>query len=226
MKAMILAAGRGERMRPLTDVLPKPLLTVAGKPLIVYHLEKLSALGIQEVVINIAYLGDKIRHALGDGSDWGLSIVYSEEPEPLETAGALLHALPLLGEEPFLLINGDVWTDMDFSILANAPLHSAVACLFFVSNPIHHSRGDYSLSSDSRVNNTSSDTQYTFSGLALIDPSMMTLYPHKKHKFPLREVFDFYIERQQLAGQYYQGEWCDVGTPERLAEVEQSIAHH
>jgi len=117
MKAMILAAGRGERMRPLTDTLPKPLLTVMGKPLIVYHIEKLAAAGIEEIIINIAYLGEKIREALGDGSQWNVHIQYSQEPEPLETAGALLHALPLLStskEEPFILVNGDVWTDFDF----------------------------------------------------------------------------------------------------------------
>ena len=226
MKAMILAAGRGERMRPLTDVLPKPLLTVAGKPLIVYHLEKLSALGIQEVVINIAYLGDKIRHALGDGSQWGVSIVYSEEPEPLETAGALVHALPLLGEAPFLLINGDVWTDMDFSVLINEQLHASVASLIFVDNPAHNTQGDFCLSPDGRVESKSSHPQYTFSGLALIDPKMIDLYPHKKQKFPLRDVFNFYIQQQQLQGKYYSGEWCDVGTPERLAELERAVINH
>lgn len=220
MKAMILAAGRGERMRPLTNTLPKPLLPVANKPLIVYHLEKLSALGVREVVINIAYLGEKIRDALGDGRQWNLSIVYSEEPEPLETAGALLKALPLLGDEPFLLINGDVWTDMDFSVLMNALSAPLMACLFLVENPAHNVEGDFSLSEHGVLEMAGSDTTYTFSGLALIDPAMIRCYPHNREKFPLKEVFDFYIEQQQLLGKYYGGEWCDVGTPERLAELE------
>ena len=145
MKAMILAAGRGERMRPLTDSTPKPLLRVGGKALIEYHLEKLAAAGIRDVVINISYLGERIREILGDGSRWHLSIQYSIEPEPLETAGAILQALPLLGEQPFVLINGDVWTDYAIEKLKDYPLQSSCGHLVLVNNPSHHPEGDFSV---------------------------------------------------------------------------------
>ncbi len=221
MKAMILAAGRGERMRPLTDHLPKPLLTVAGKPLIVHHLEKLASIGIREVVINIAYLGHKIREALGDGSRWGLAIQYSEEVEPLETAGALLQALPLLGDEPFLLINGDVWTDIDFSELTMLPL-KGLAYLLFVHNPDHNLSGDYRLD-DGYVCKKMNDGNdaYTFSGMALVSPQLIADYPCQRHVFPLKEVFDYYIDQNQIAGSLYDGAWYDIGTPQRLQYVNQ-----
>jgi MurNAc alpha-1-phosphate uridylyltransferase len=219
MKAMILAAGRGERMRPLTDTIPKPLLSVANKPLIVYHLEKIAAMGITEVVINIAYLGDKIRQALGDGSRWGLTIQYSEESEPLETAGALLHALSLLGDTPFLLVNGDVWTDLNFSSVVDAPLGDTLARLVFVENPEHNLQGDFYINENKLVEQSASRLSNTFSGIALISPAIISDYPNKRRIFPLREVFDYCIERQLLEGVVYAGEWCDVGTPERLLEL-------
>ncbi|MFT5421021.1 MAG: MurNAc alpha-1-phosphate uridylyltransferase [Candidatus Endobugula sp.] len=219
MKAMILAAGRGERMRPLTDTIPKPLLSVANKPLIVYHLEKIAAMEITEVVINIAYLGDKIRQALGDGSRWGLTIQYSEETEPLETAGALLHALPLLGDTPFLLVNGDVWTDLNFSSVVDVPLNDALARLVFVKNPEHNLQGDFYINENNLVEQSTSRLSNTFGGVALISPKIISGYPNKRRIFPLKEVFDYYIEQQLLEGIVYSGKWCDVGTPARLASL-------
>ncbi len=216
---MILAAGRGERMRPLTDSLPKPLLTVAGKPLIVYHLEKLAAIGVTDVIINIAYLGEKIWQALGDGTQWGLSIQYSEEPEPLETAGALLHALPLLGDQPFILVNGDVWTDIDFSALVKQPLGDYLARLVFVKNPAHNPRGDFSLDGDRVLQRHASLPAYTFSGIGLFSPEIITGYPNKRTIFPLREVFADAIHKRILSGVLFDGDWRDIGTPERLSEL-------
>ncbi|MFT6102037.1 MAG: MurNAc alpha-1-phosphate uridylyltransferase [Candidatus Endobugula sp.] len=220
MKAMILAAGRGERMRPLTDRMPKPLLSVGGKPLIVYHLERLSVLGISEVIINVAYLGDKIRQALGDGSQWNLSIHYSEEPYPLETGGALNNALGLLGTEPFLLINGDVWCDIDFTLIANSDLCGGVGHLWFVKNPEHNVYGDFSLD-DSCVNlKRDNIPSLTFSGLALIHPDIISTYPEKREVFALKEVFLHFIDEKKLQGSLFLGSWCDVGTPERLQALD------
>lgn len=223
MKAMILAAGRGERMRPLTDVLPKPLLTVSGKPLIVYHIEKLAAAGISDIIINIAYLGEKIRQALGDGSRWGVQLHYSQEPEPLETGGALLHALSLLGDEPFILVNGDVWTDFDFSILIQHALTDH-ACLVLVNNPEHNHTGDFSLDQQRVIAKGLSSATYTFSGIALVDPQLIIEYPEKRTIFPLREAFTYAIAQNKLAAVTYQGQWCDVGTPERLRSLESDPA--
>ncbi len=226
MKAMILAAGRGERMRPLTNELPKPLLWVGGKPLITYHLEKLSQLGIREVIINIAYLGEKIKAALCDGSQWNLSIHYSEEPEPLETGGALYQALPLLGDEPFLLVNGDVWTELDFAALIQPFLPGCLGRLLLVDNPTHNTAGDfaldqqgYLLKADQCVGQT-----YTFSGIACFHPDVIRAYPEVRQIFPLREVFHYFIERQQLQGQYYEGVWHDIGTPDRLNALDRRLS--
>jgi MurNAc alpha-1-phosphate uridylyltransferase len=219
---MILAAGKGERMRPLTDTLPKPLLCVAGKPLIVYHLEKLAAMGVREVIINIAYLGDKIREALGDGSTWGLSIHYSEEPEPLETAGALLHALPLLGDQPFLLVNGDVWIEMDFATLIEKPLGECLARLVLVDNPNHNADGDFSFNGERVLEKQSSLPAYTFSGVGVFDPKLIACYPNKRTIFPLKEVLVDAIRHKVLSGILFEGDWRDIGTPERLSELNAS----
>lgn len=223
MKAMILAAGKGERMRPLTDALPKPLLPLVGKPLIVYHLEKLAAAGITDVIINIAYLGEKIRQTLGNGSQWGIHIIYSEEPEPLETGGALNHALDLLGADPFLLVNGDVWIDVDFSQLIDVDLGDSLAHLVFVNNPSHNPSGDFALEKNLVVAKNLSQLSYTFSGVALVHPQLIGNYPSKRHIFPLREVFGYFIEQRRISGMLYRGDWCDVGTPERLAELENRL---
>ena len=225
MKAMILAAGRGERMRPLTDDLPKPLLAVGGKPLIVYHLEKFSSLGVTDVIINVAYLGDKIQQVLGDGTVWGLSIHYSKESYPLETGGALYKALPLLGDEPFILVNGDVWSDIDFSDIAKTILSAgtqglSVGHLFFVENPAHNPQGDFSLDNNIVTLKDDSASSYTFSGMAFIHPDIIRGYPNKRKAFPLKEAFLYFIEQRKLTASIYSGGWCDVGTPERLQELE------
>ncbi|MFT6222000.1 MAG: MurNAc alpha-1-phosphate uridylyltransferase [Candidatus Endobugula sp.] len=225
MKAMILAAGRGERMRPLTDDLPKPLLAVGGKPLIVYHLEKFSSLGVTDVIINVAYLGDKIQQVLGDGTVWGLSIHYSKESYPLETGGALYKALPLLGDEPFILVNGDVWSDIDFSDIAKTILSAgtqglSVGHLFCVENPAHNPQGDFSLDNNIVTLKDDSASSYTFSGMAFIHPDIIRGYPNKREAFPLKEAFLYFIEQRKLTASIYSGGWCDVGTPERLQELE------
>ncbi|MGD2173330.1 MAG: nucleotidyltransferase family protein [Gammaproteobacteria bacterium] len=208
MKAMILAAGRGERMRPLTDRVPKPLLPVADKPLIVHHLEALSRAGFGEVVINLSWLGEQIRDLLGDGADFGLSIAYSEEPEALETAGGILQALPRLGER-FVVVNADIYTDYDFALLreADSPAH-----LVLVENPPHHPEGDFSLE-DSRVGNADSP-RYTFSGIAQYRREFFAgLAAGKLALAPLlREAAD----RGEVSGELFAGDWTDIGTPERL----------
>ncbi|MGS2717146.1 N-acetylmuramate alpha-1-phosphate uridylyltransferase MurU [Eionea flava] len=223
MKAMILAAGRGERMRPLTNNTPKPLLPVNGKPLIVYHLEKLSSLGVSEVIINTAYLGEKIIASLGDGERWGLRIVYSQEPYALETGGALNHALSLLGDEPFLLVNGDVWCDLAFSRIASSPLNDSVAHLWLVNNPDHNLDGDFSLDVSTVMMKQDVLPAYTFSGLALVHPKMIADYPQRREAFALKEVFLYWISKCRLSGSLFEGDWCDVGTPERLVALEQSL---
>ena len=222
MKAMILAAGRGERMRPLTEHTPKPLLPVGDKPLLMYHIEKLAALGIRDILINIAYLGHKIKAEMGNGESLGVSITYIEEPEPLETAGALHNALPLLGSDPFLLINGDVWTDFPFEVLLEKPLStSEVGRLVFVENPEHHLSGDFSLTDQSQViYRDELAASYTFSGMALLSPAIIADYPKKRYIFPLREVLEYAIDAGTLSGMVYQGQWWDVGTVERLQQVD------
>jgi len=221
---MILAAGLGQRMRPLTDHTPKPLLPVAGKPLIVYHIEKLRALGVTELVINIAYLGHKIREYLDDGSLLGVSIHYSEELEPLETAGAINQALPKLGEEPFLLINGDVWSDyslLSLSLQVLAP--DCLGRLLLVPNPGYREAGDFTLREGLICQREIGETGYTFSGISLIRPALVADYPHCRERFALREVFDWAISQGRLGGELYDGRWWDVGTPERLAALDAQL---
>jgi len=218
MKAMILAAGEGRRMRPLTLETPKPLLPVKGTSLIGHHIQRLKNAGVQEVVINIAYLGEKIRAALGSGEDYGVRIQYSVEPEPLETAGALLHALPLLGDAPFILVNGDVWTDYPFTHLLQKPLNH-LGHLVLVPNPAHKLLGDFSLGENERLQELDGETSFTFSGISLLSPQLIATYPQQRAKFPLREIFGWAIQNQQLTAELFAGTWCDVGTPERLMEL-------
>ena len=250
MKAMILAAGRGERMRPLTDHTPKPLLEVGGRPLIVYHLEKLAAMGVKEVIINVAYLAEQVQQYLGDGARWGLHIYYSKESQALETAGALLQALTLLGDEPFMLVNGDVWTDYSFEALEKTALARGVSThtlghLVFVNNPDHNPEGDFCLVDDKSGDQRSSEKRddakppakkyvaikeqgqkgYTFSGIALLHPSIIHRYPRQRKIFPLREVFDHFIEQQRLEGELYGGQWWDIGTPERLRSLDKQLIY-
>jgi len=220
VKAMILAAGLGKRMRPLTDHTPKPLLSVAGKPLLQYHLEKLQQAGIREVVINLAYLGEQIRRFVGDGQAFGLAVHYSEEPEPLETGGALLQALPLLGEAPFLLINGDVWTDYPLTELAQPALPDSIdGRLLLVPNPEFHPVGDFALTDDQRLSLAEDAPRHTFAGISLLRPGLIADYPKKRRLFPLLEALQPAITAGRLEGRLHTGAWSDVGTPERLTQL-------
>lgn len=214
MKAMILAAGLGKRMRPLTDHCPKPLLPVAGKPLIVHHLDRLREAGIHEVVINVSYRAEQIIDALGDGSAFGLRIHWSRETTPLETGGGIQQALPLLGESPFLLINGDVWCEAlpDQHALKGDDL----AHLVLVENPSHHPDGDFGLM-EGRVNQTSTK-RLTYAGLSVIHPALLAGQP--QGAFALAPLLRAAIDNQQVSGEQYPGQWVDVGTPERLAQLE------
>jgi MurNAc alpha-1-phosphate uridylyltransferase len=214
---MILAAGRGERMRPLTEKLPKPLLEVGGHRLIEYHLAALVDFGVREVVINLSWHGDRIREAIGDGAARGLAIRYSEEgPEPLGTAGGIHAALPLLGEDPFLVANGDVWTDFPLRSL-KAP-RASLAHLVLVENPEHHPGGDYALEAG-RV--TGGEGKLTFSGISVLDPA---LFAGVAPGFlALKPLFDAALAAGRLTGQRHGGGWCDVGTPARLAALDAEL---
>jgi MurNAc alpha-1-phosphate uridylyltransferase len=205
-------------MRPLTLETPKPLLQVHGISLIEHHIRRLAEAGICDLIVNIAYLGEKIRTALGDGSSLGVRIQYSVEPEPLETAGALHHALPLLGDAPFLLVNGDVWTDYPFARLRDYSLNGD-GHLVLVPNPSHKTAGDFALSTDGAVRMLATGGGLTFSGISLLSPRLVRDYPRVRRQFPLREVFEWAIQRSALTGEQFSGAWCDVGTPARLAEL-------
>lgn len=226
MKAMILAAGLGKRMRPLTDHLPKPLLEVAGQPLIVHHLLRLQHAGVTDVVINVSYLGHMICDALGDGSDYGMSIYYSVEAKPLETGGALNKALYLLGDEPFLLINGDVWCDIPLGPLLQTRLQAeALGHLVLVPNPDFKAVGDFSLSSavDGLCRlalRAPDDEGYTFSGLSVLSPALISSYPLCRDAFPLLEVLLWGLDSGALTAELYKGTWVDVGTPDRLTQLD------
>jgi MurNAc alpha-1-phosphate uridylyltransferase len=225
--ALIFAAGLGERMRPLTDHTPKPLLTVQGKPLIVWHLEKLAAIDVHYVVINTSHLADQFPETLGDGSRWGLRIRYAYEgPVPLETGGGMLNALPLLGPEPFIAVSGDVWTDVDFSTLPKEP--AGVAHLLMVGNRPHHPQGDFALDEQGVLRNEGTPT-LTYSGIgvyrrefldgwrSLIDRSPEV--DRKAPRFKIRPLLDAAVARGAVSGSHHQGAWTDVGTPERLASL-------
>jgi MurNAc alpha-1-phosphate uridylyltransferase len=209
---MILAAGRGERMRPLTDHLPKPLLEVRGKALIVHHLEKLSRLGFTDVVVNLAWLGHLIREHLQDGAQWGLHIHYSDEgDEALETGGGIFRALPQLGPDPFLIVNGDVYTDYDFGSLRIAA--QAFAHLVLVPNPPQAPHGDFSLR-DALVRDEQSMPRWTYSGIGLFRPQLFN--GCAAGKFKLLPVLQRAIAAQRLSGELYTGVWNDIGTIDRL----------
>jgi MurNAc alpha-1-phosphate uridylyltransferase len=219
MKVMLLAAGRGERMRPLTDACPKPLLTVAGKPLIVWHLERLAAAGFRDVVINLSWLGEQIATALGDGAAHKVSITYSREPWPaLETGGGLLQALPLLGSEPFVLVNGDVFTDVDFAGLRIAPRD--LAQLVLVPNPAHNPRGDFDLAANGRITDQPGE-RLTYSGVAVLHPELFA--GARPGRFPLLPWLLKAREAGRLGGQRHDGRWLDIGTPERLAQLDAEL---
>jgi MurNAc alpha-1-phosphate uridylyltransferase len=214
MKAMILAAGRGERMRPLTDVTPKPLLPVAGKPLIVWHLERLAHAGFQDIVINLAHLGDQITALLGSGDAWGLRLHYSPEPPgALESAGGIAQALPLLGEEPFLVINGDIWTDWDPLRAKAFPAIPDLAHLVLAANPQHHPEGDFALT-DSRVS-AAGESLLTFTGIGIYRPQLFADL-ERGRPAKLAPLLRSAMADGRISGELHHGRWIDVGTPQRL----------
>jgi MurNAc alpha-1-phosphate uridylyltransferase len=217
MKAMILAAGRGERMRPLTDTTPKPLLPVAGKPLILYQIERLVAAGFRELVINHAHLGAQIEAVLGDGGRYGARIQYSAEGEgrALETGGGILKARPLLGGAPFLVVNGDIFTDIDYNGLRLA--QGDLASLVLVENPPQHPQGDFVLGRDGRLRNQG-EPRLTFAGVGLYDPALFE--GCQPGAFPLAPLLRRAIAENRAGGHYHGGQWMDIGTPERLAQLD------
>jgi MurNAc alpha-1-phosphate uridylyltransferase len=215
MRALIFAAGRGERMRPLTDVTPKPLLEVGGKRLIEWHLEKLAHAGVRDVVINTSHLAEQFPAALGDGSRWDLRIAYSYEGvDPLETGGGMLRALPLLGDA-FIAVNGDIWTDFDFSTLPPSP--AGLAHLVLVDNPAHHPQGDFALH-DGMLRDV---PQLTFAGIGVYRAELLA--GHAAGKFSLVPLLRTAMRASKVSGEHYRGAWSDVGTPQRLAEVDTAL---
>lgn len=212
---MILAAGRGERMRPLTDHTPKPLLEVKGKALIVYHIEKLASLGFKEIIINIAHLGYKIQEALGDGSRWGVSLIYSDEQEggALESAGGIKKALPFFKDETFLVVNGDVWCDYEFD--NSIELGEDLAHLILVNNPDHNLDGDFGLE-NKRVLNEAKE-MYTFSGIGYYSPKLFE--DVELGKSTLAPLLRKAIKHNKVSGSLHVGKWRDIGTPQRLEEI-------
>ena len=232
MKALIFAAGLGERMRPLTDHTPKPLLLAGGKPLIVWHLERMAAAGVREVVVNTSWLADQFPAVLGDGTQWGLKITYSYAGStPLETGGGMLHALPLLGDAPFLLVNGDIWTDFDFAGLPGSP--AGLAHLVMVDIPNFARQGDFALGQDGRMHDTG-EPRLTYAGIGLYRPALL----HDWHthmmaaghageggspRFPLAPLLRAHMAEGRIHGQYHSGRWTDVGTPQRLAELDRQL---
>ena len=220
MKAMILAAGRGVRMRPLTDARPKSLLTAGGKPLIVWQLEQLARAGFTDAVINHAHFGHMIEAELGDGSRFGVSIRYSPEREALETAGGIAQALPMLGTEPFLAINADIYSDYDFSALAGLNLQEGLAHLVLVSNPPQHPRGDFALQAG-RVHETGGRL-LTFSGIGVYAPRLFEgIAP--RTKLALAPVLREAMAANRVSGEHYHGRWHDIGTAERLQALDAEL---
>jgi N-acetyl-alpha-D-muramate 1-phosphate uridylyltransferase len=233
MKAMILAAGRGERMRPLTDHTPKPLLKVGGKPLIVWHLERLASAGFKEIVINHAHLGEQIESALGNGAAWGVSIQYSPEKVALETAGGIANAMHLLGNEPFLVVNGDTFTEFDFAQLTPSPFKGEgwgggkivqqLAHLVLVDNPPQHPNGDFAIQDGSLKHK--GKQLLTFSGVGIYHPNLFADI-EVGQPAKLAPLLRKAIDNKAATAQYYQGVWHDIGTPERLQELDESLNKH
>ncbi len=232
MKAMIFSAGKGERMRPLTLHTPKPLLVAGGKPLIVWHLERLAAAGIDEVVINTAWLGDQFAPALGDGARWGLRLHFVDEGAvPLETGGGILNALPILGDAPFLVINGDVWTDLDLATLPRTP--AGDAHLVMVDNPAQHPRGDFILHTDGRVSDDGDSARFTYAGVGVYRPAIINDWravigetagaSETPPQFGLTPLLRHAMAQGRVTGQHHAGRWTDVGTPERLAQLDAEL---
>lgn len=222
MKAMILAAGRGERLRPLTDTTPKPLIQAGPKRLIEYLIDNLVAAGFDDLVINYAHLGEQFPQMLGDGSRYGARIEYSPEQQGgLETAGGIINALPLLGDEPFLVVNGDIWTDFDFKSLQQFELNKGALChLVMVNNPPHNLKGDFAVTDDGQLASVGNE-KWTFSGIAVYHPALFQGLSSEKR--PLKPLFEQAIEQQRATAEVYQGEWSDIGTIERLEALEQQL---
>lgn len=221
MKAMILAAGHGTRMRPLTDHTPKPLLPVGGKPLIVWHIEKLAKAGYRDIVINIGWLGDQIPAALGNGEQWRVNLHYSDEQQEgvLETAGGIVKALPLLGNEPFLVINGDIWCDHLCTPVALQ--ENDLAHLVLVSNPAHNPDGDFALQGN-RVSDDKTLSCHTFSGMGFYHPKLFSTLSYGKQ--PLAPLLRGAMHNNLVSGELHQGEWLDIGTPERLRTLDEHLS--
>lgn len=219
---MILAAGRGERMRPLTDHTPKPLLPVAGKPLIVWHLERLARTGFRQIVINYAHLGDQIEALLGGGDAWGMQIKYSAEPQgALETAGGIANALPLLGNAPFLVVNGDIFCDWDFAQAHTIDID--LAHLVLIDNPPHNLNGDFTLT-NGKVG-TGETARLTFSGIGIYRPEFFADIP-RGQPAKLAPLLRAAIDAGRISGEHHTGRWVDVGTPERLAALDAEVRTH
>lgn len=216
MQAIILAAGRGERMRPLTDTTPKPLLKAGGKSLIEYHINALRAAGITDLVINHAHLGEQIEQALGDGARYQVHIQYSRESTAMETGGGIYQALTLLGDGPFLVVNGDIWTDYSFQDLPQID-PSVLAHLVLVDNPGHHGQGDFVLGSEGKLHYAGMPRK-TYSGIGIYTPGFFA--GCTPGKFPLLPLLKRTMDQGQVTGEYYRGGWIDVGTPQRLAELD------
>ncbi|WP_287911343.1 N-acetylmuramate alpha-1-phosphate uridylyltransferase MurU [Acinetobacter sp.] len=223
MKAMILAAGLGNRMRPLTLYKPKPLLEVGGKALIVWHIEKLKKIGVTEIVINSAWLADILIASLGDGAQFGVTIRWTREDEGLETAGGIINALPLLGEEPFILVNGDVWTTFDFAALLDVKLDKDLAHLVLVPNPEQHPQGDFTLINDRAYtfDQEQLGENLTYSGIAVIHPKIFDGLPQGKR--PLAPLLKQGMLDGKISAEKMHAAWVDVGTPERLTALDLQI---
>ncbi|MFW2081374.1 N-acetylmuramate alpha-1-phosphate uridylyltransferase MurU [Acinetobacter guillouiae] len=223
MKAMILAAGLGNRMRPLTLYKPKPLLEVGGKALIVWHIEKLKKIGVTEIVINSAWLADILIGTLGDGSQFGVTIRWTREDEGLETAGGIINALALLGDQPFILVNGDVWTTFDFASLLDVNLANDLAHLVFVNNPEQHPQGDFTLANGRAYtfDQNQQGENLTYSGVAVINPKMFDGLEQGKR--PLAPLLKQGMLDGKISAEKMQAEWVDVGTPERLTALDLQI---
>ena len=233
-RALVLAAGRGERMRPLTEHTPKPLLMAGGRRLIEWHLEKLAGAGFDEVVINTAHLAEQFPAALGDGARWGLRLIYSHEgAEPLETGGGMLHALTHLGDAPFAVVNGDVWTDLDFTRLPSEP--EGLAHLVLVDNPSQHPQGDFRLDADARVH-ADGGPHLTYAGIGVYRPALLAHWQddliaaghawngEQPPRFALVHLLRAAMKQGRVTGQHHRQRWTDVGTPQRLAELDAALA--
>ncbi len=234
MKALIFAAGLGERMRPLTDHTPKPLLPVAGMPLIEWHLQRLSALGVRDVVVNTSWLAAQFPEQLGDGSRWNLRLHYLYEgPVPLETGGGMHNALPLLGDAPFLAVNGDIWSDFDFARLPQEP--EGKAHLVMVDNPEHHPRGDFILEGNGQLRDVGDQARLTFAGIGVYRPQLLQGWQEviggadgsaeSPPRFKLAPLLRAAMDAQAISGQHHRGRWTDVGTPQRLQQLEDQLMH-